>query len=55
MKKLPIPEFTLAEHILNKQHDPATLQWCLEVQSEDDSQLEWLAVKVQDLTIIQHV
>ena len=56
-EKQTIPEFTLAAHILNKQHDLATfvrqdIEWCLETQSEDDSQLEWLAVKFQDVTII---
>ena len=52
-----IPEFTLSAHILNKQHGLATFvrqdtEWSLEAQSENDSQLEWLAVKVQDVTII---
>ena len=28
------------------------IDWSFEAQSEDDSQLEWLAVKVQDVTII---
>ena len=56
-EKLTIPEFTLAAHILNKQHGLATfvrqdIEWSLEAHSEDDSQLEWLAVKVQDVTII---
>ena len=52
-EKLTIPEFTLAAHVLNKQHGLDTfvrqdIEWSLEAQSEDDSQLEWLAVKVQD-------
>ena len=56
-EKLTISKFTLAAQILNKQHGLATLvrqdtEWSLEVQSEDDSQLEWLAVKVQGVTII---
>ena len=56
-EKLTIPEFTLASHILNKQHGLATfvrqdIEWSLETQSEDYSQLEWLAVKVQNVTII---
>ena len=57
MEKLTILEFTPAAQILNKQHGLATfvrqdIEWSLEAQSEDDSQLEWLAVKVQDVTII---
>ena len=56
-EKLTIQEFALAEHILNKLHSLATfarqdIEWSLEAQSKDDSQLEWLAVKVQDVTII---
>ena len=56
-EKLTIPEFTLASHILNKKHGLATfvrqdIEWSLETQSEDHSQLEWLAVKVQNVTII---
>ena len=56
-EKLTIPEITLAAHTLSKQHGLATFvrqdtEWSLEIQSEDDSQLEWLAVKVQDVTII---
>ena len=56
-EKLTIPEFTLASHILNKQHGLATfvrqdIEWSLETQSEDYSPLEWLAVKVQNVTII---
>ena len=56
-EKLTIPEFTIATHILNKQHGLATFvrqdtECPLEAQSEDGSQLEWLAVRVHDLTII---
>ena len=56
-EKLTILEFTLASHILNKQHGLAPfvrqdIEWSLETQSEDYSQLEWLAVKVQNVTSI---
>ena len=56
-EKQTTPQFTLAAHILNKQHGLAisvrqNTEWSLEAQSEDDSQLEWLTVKFQDLTII---
>ena len=54
--KLTIPEFTLASHILNKQHGLAIfvrqdIEWSLETQSEDYPQLEMLAVKIQNVTI----
>ena len=56
-EKVTIPEFTLAAYILNKQHCLATfvrqdIEWSLEAHSEDDSQLDWLAMKVQNVTII---
>ena len=56
-EKLTVPEFTLASQILNKQHGLVTfvrqdIECSFETQSEDNSQLEWLAVKVQNVTII---
>lgn len=56
-EKLTIPEFTLAAHTLNKHHGLATFvkqntDWSLEAQSADDSELEWCAVKVHDVSII---
>lgn len=56
-EKLVLPDYTLAAYITSKQHGLATFikqdtEWSLEAQSPPDSEIEWLAVKVQDTTII---